>query len=121
VTAVKAFRLDREKLVPLLFQHTRIAIRRRVAGLDQLEATQRRVLRLMRGSVKERVAEMVIDDSDRSGNLHVSQASLEELLGTSRQSVNQALSELRATEAVETGYGVTSVADREALLAAAGR
>lgn len=121
VTPVEAFRLDRAKLLPILFRHPRIAMRWLVAGLDQLEATQRRVLRLMRGTVKEQVAEMVLDDSDRHGDLYLSQASLGELLGASRQSVNQALSELRSTGAVETGYGVTSVADRAALLVAAGR
>ena len=64
---------------------------------------------------------MVLDDSDRHGDLHLSQASLGELLGASRQSVNQAISELRSTGAVDTGYGVTSVADRAALVVAAGR
>ncbi len=121
VTPVEAFRLDRTKLLPILFQHPRIAMRWLVAGLDQLEATQRRVLRLMRGTVKEQVAEMILDESDRHGDLHLSQASLGELLGASRQSVNQALSELREVGAVETGYRVTSVADRATLMVAAGR
>jgi len=75
----------------------------------------------MRGTVKEQVAEMILDESDRHGDLHLSQASLGELLGASRQSVNQALSELREVGAVETGYRVTSVADRATLMVAAGR
>ena len=56
VSPVEAFRLDRSKLLPVLFEHPRIAIRWLVAGLNQLESTQRRVLRLMRGTVKEQVA-----------------------------------------------------------------
>ena len=48
-------------------------------------------------------------------------ASLAGLLGASRQSVNEALSELRDAGAVETGYRVITLADRDALAAAAGR
>ena len=121
VSPVEAFRLDRSKLLPVLFEHPRIAIRWLVAGLNQLESTQRRVLRLMRATVKEQVAEMVLDEADRYGDLHLSQASLAGLLGASRQSVNQALSELREEGAVETGYRVISRADETALAAAAGR
>jgi CRP-like cAMP-binding protein len=121
VSPVEAFRLDRSKLLPVLFEHPRIAIRWLVAGLNQLETTQRRVLRLMRGTVKEQVAEMVLDEADRYGDLHLSQASLAGLLGASRQSVNQALSQLRDEGAVETGYRVISRADEAALEAAAGR
>jgi CRP-like cAMP-binding protein len=121
LTQVEAFRLDRSKLLRVLIEHPRIAIRWLVAGLDQLESTQRRVLRLMRGTVKAQVAEMVLDEADRYGDLHLSQASLAELLGTSRQSVNQALSELRNEGAVETGYRVISRVDETALSIAAGR
>jgi CRP-like cAMP-binding protein len=121
ITRVQAFRIDRSRLLPILLEHPMIAIRWLVAGLNQLEATQRRVLRLMRGTVKEQVAEMVLDESDRYGELHLSQASLAGLLGASRQSVNQALSELRDEGAVETGYRVITLANREALATAAGR
>ncbi|MEA2011358.1 MAG: Crp/Fnr family transcriptional regulator [Actinomycetota bacterium] len=121
VTPVEAFRIDRSKLLPVLMEHPTIAMRWLVAGLNQLEATQRRVLRLMRSTVKEQVAEMVLDESDRYGELHLSQASLAGLLGASRQSVNEALSDLRASGAVETGYGVIMLRDRDALVVAAGR
>jgi len=121
VSPVTAFRLDRSELLPVLFEHPRIAIRWLVAGLNQLESTQRRVLRLMRRTVKEQVAEMVLDEADRYGDLHLSQASLAGLLGASRQSVNQALSELRDEGAVVTGYRVISRADEAALATAAGR
>jgi len=121
LTRVRAFRIDRARLLPILLEHPMIAIRWLVAGLDQLEATQRRVLRLMRGTVKEQVAGMVLDESDRYGELRLSQASLAELLGVSRQSVNLALSELRSVGAVDTGYRSVSMVDRRGLAAAAGR
>jgi len=62
VTPVNAFKIDRSRLLPILLEHPTIAIRWLVAGLNLLEATQRRVLRLMRGTVKEQVAEMVLDE-----------------------------------------------------------
>ncbi|MCP3994202.1 MAG: cyclic nucleotide-binding domain-containing protein, partial [bacterium] len=53
VTRVRAFRLDRAKLLPLLIEHPVIAMRWLVAGLSQLEATQQRVIRLMHRTVRE--------------------------------------------------------------------
>ena len=41
------------------------------------------------------------------------------LLGASRQSVNEALSELRSIDAIETGYRFVRVLDCEALRATA--
>ncbi len=115
---VTAFRLERARLLPLLIQHPVIAMRWLVAGLNQLEATQRRVLRLMHRTVRQQVAELVLDEADRYGELHLSQTSLANLLGASRQSVNQALSELRREGALETGYRVIRVSDRAALTVA---
>ena len=121
VDAVTAFRLDRARLIPLLIEHPRIALRWLVASLTQLEATQRRVLRLMHRTVREQVAEILLDESDAYGEVHLSQSSLATLLGASRQSVNEALSELRREGLAETGYRVMRVVDREGLAAAAGR
>ena len=104
--AVTAFRLDRARLLPLLIQHPVIAVRWLVAGLGQLEAMQRRVLRLMHRTVKEQVAELLLDEADQFGEVHLSQGSLATLLGASRQSVNEALSELRRSGAAETGPSV---------------
>ena len=110
-----AFRLDRTKLLPVLLEHPMIAMRWLVAGLTQLESTQRRVLRLMHRTVKEQVAEMLLDEADPYDEVHLSQSSLATLLGASRQSVNEALSELRQAGYVETGYRVVRVIDRTGL------
>ena len=75
----------------------------------------------MRGSVKAQVADMVLDEADRYGAVHLSQASVAGPLGASRQSVNQSLSKLRASGAVETGYCVITIADRDRLAAVTGR
>jgi len=118
---VAAFRLDRTKLLPMLMEHPRIAMRWLVAGLSQLEATQRRVLKLMHRTVKEQVAEMLLDEADGYGEVHLSQSSLATLLGASRQSVNEALSELRREGIAETGYRLMRVLDRDGLAQVAGR
>jgi len=119
-TPVVAFRLERSRLLPLLVERPVIAMRWLVAGLNQLEATQRRVIRLLHRTVKEQVAELVLDEADRFGEVHLSQTSLANLLGASRQSVNQALSELKASGAVETGYRRIRILDERQLRAVGG-
>lgn len=118
---VNAFRLDRAKLIPVLLEHPRLAMRWLISGLNQLEATQRRVIRLMHRTVREQVAEMLLDEADTYGEVHLSQASLAALLGASRQSVNEALSDLRDAGIVETGYRLVRVLDSGALAAISGR
>ena len=117
---VTAFRFDRDRLLPVLLEHPMIAMRWLVAGLSQLEATQRRVLRLMHRTVKEQVAELLLDDADAYGEVHLSQSSVATLLGASRQSVNEALSDLKEQGYVETGYRLVRVLDREGLAAIVG-
>jgi CRP-like cAMP-binding protein len=119
ITRVRAFRFDRNKLLPVLIKHPVVTLRWLVAGLSQLEATQRRVLRLMHRTVKEQVAEMVLDEADQRDEVHISQGTLATLLGASRQTVNEALGELKAAGATETGYRLIRILDRETLAQAA--
>lgn len=118
---VRAFRFERALLLQLLVQHPIIALRWLMAGLEQLESTQRRLVRLMHRTVKEQIAELLIDEADRYGEVHLSQASLATLLGASRQSVNEALGELRAAGAAETGYRLVKVIDGDVLATIVGR
>ncbi len=121
VTRVRAFRLERSRLLPLLIKHPVIAMRWLVAGLSQLEATQQRVIRLMHRTVREQVAEVLLDEADEYGEVHLSQSSLADLLGASRQSVNEALAGFRADGAIETGYRVIRILSTEPLAKASGR
>jgi CRP-like cAMP-binding protein len=121
ITAVRAFRLERSRLIPLLIEHPVIAMRWLVAGLSQLEATQRRVIRLMHRTVREQVAEVLLDEADEYGEVHLSQSSLADLLGASRQSVNEALASFRSIGATETGYRLIRVTNDAALAEIAGR
>ncbi len=115
VGRVKAFRLERARLIPVLLEHPRIAMRWLVAGLSQLESTQRRVIRLMHRTIREQVAELLLDEADPYGEVHLSQSSLATLLGASRQSVNEALAVLRREGLAETGYRMVRVLDRVGL------
>jgi CRP-like cAMP-binding protein len=96
-----------------------IALRWLVAGLSQLERTQRRVLGLMHRTILEQVAGLLLDEADDRGEIHLSQAAIAGLLGASRQSVNEALAELRSRGAVETGYRVIRLVDRSVAATAA--
>jgi len=119
VDAVTALRLPRDRLLPVLIERPVIALRWLVAGLSQLERTQRRVLGLMHRTVLEQVAGLLLDEADGRGEIHLSQSSIAGLLGASRQSVNEALAELRARGAVETGYRMIRLVDSDAARTAA--
>ncbi len=119
VDRVTALSLDRGRLVPLLLQRPVIALRWLVAGLSQLERTQRRVLGLMHRTVLEQVAGLLLDEADACDEIHLSQSAIAQLLGTSRQPFNQALAELRSRGAVEPRYRVIRLVDRDAAAVAA--
>lgn len=116
---VRAFRFERSSLLPELAKHPAICLRWLVSGLNQLEATQRRVIHLMRKSVLAQVADVLTEETATSPQVRLSQASIATLLGVSRQSVNEALGELRDMGVVETGYRRIQVLDADALLAVA--
>lgn len=115
IDSVTALRLDRNRLIPLMMERPIIAMRWLVAGLDQLERTQRRVLRLMHRTVLEQVSDLVLEEADSHGEVHLSQSAIATLLSASRQSVNEALGELRQRGAVETGYRTIRIIDRRIL------
>ncbi len=119
VDAVLALRLDRDLLVPLLLERPVIALRWLVAGLSQLERTQRRVVGLMHRAVIEQVAGLLIDEAAERGEVHLSQADIAGLIGASRQAVNESISQLRSMGAVETGYRRVRIIDADMLARAA--
>ncbi len=112
---VTAFRFDRDLLVPELARHPAICLRWLVSGLRQLEETQRRVIHLMHKTVKAQVADLLLEEVSRHREVRLSQGTIATLLGASRQSVNEALGALRREGAVETGYRLVRVIDRDAL------
>ena len=121
VTRVVVFKFDRDQLLPVLVQRPVITLRWLVAGLTQLESTQRRVLGLMQRTVKEQLAELILDECDLRGEVHLSQAGMAGLLGASRQTVNEALGSLRTAGAIDTAYRRVHILDRAKLESVAGR
>jgi CRP/FNR family transcriptional regulator len=113
VTHCSVLRLPRETLMPLLTTRPIIAMRWLIAGLDQLESTQRSLLRLMNRTVLEQVADLLITEQDEAGEIHLSQGAIASLLGASRQSVNEAIRVLKQSGAVETGYRLVKLVDDE--------
>lgn len=116
---VTAFRFERERLLPELAQHPAVCLRWLVAGLRQLEHTQRRVIHLLHKTVRSRVADLLAEEADADMEVRLSQATIATLLGTSRQSVNEAISELRDSGIVKSGYRRITVVDCDALTAVA--
>lgn len=111
VDPVRAFRFERTKLLPELARHPAVCLRWLVAGLRQLEGTQRRVIRLMHKTVLSQVADLLVEEAERRREVNLSQSTIAALLGVSRQSVNEALGRLRDQEVVETGYRRIRVLD----------
>ncbi len=116
VDGVRAFRFSRDRLLPELTRHPAVCLRWLVAGLRQLEETQRRVIRLMHKTVLSQVADLLAEEGQNRTDVALSQATIAALLGVSRQSVNEALGRLRAQNAVETGYRSIRILDRDQLL-----
>lgn len=116
VDHVKAFRFDREKLLPELATHPALCLRWLVAGLRQLQHTQRRIVHLMHKTVLAQVADLLVEESAKgNGDIELSQAAIATLLGSSRQTVNEAIGTLRDLGAVETAYRQIKVVDADLL------
>ena len=64
-------------------------------------------------------ADLLVEESERKREIHLSQSTIAALLGVSRQSVNEALGRLRDQELVETGYRRIRVLDSSKLEAIA--
>lgn len=116
VDQVKAFRFEREALIPELAKHPALCLRWLVSALRQLQHTQRRIVHLMHKTVLAQVADLLVEESAKSSaDLELSQAAIATLLGSSRQTVNEAIGTLRDMGAVKTAYRTISVIDAEKL------
>lgn len=112
VTQVEAFRFEREELIPELARHPALCLRWLVAGLRQLQNTQRRIVHLMHKTVLAQVADLLVEEATKGKpHIELSQASIATMLGASRQTVNEAIGTLRQVGAIETGYRMITVAD----------
>ena len=115
VGRVKALRFNRDKLLPVLANHPAICMRWLVAGLRQLEETQRRVLHLMHKTVLAQVADLLFEEGQSSKTVALSQSAIATLLGASRQTVNESLARLKELGAVDTGYRRIEILDQSTI------
>jgi len=115
VGPVRAFRFDKTSLLPQLERHPAVCLRWLVSGLRQLQGTQRRVIRLMHKTVLAQVADLLVEEGERGEEIRLSQATIANLLGVSRQSVNEALGHLRDQGVVSTGYRQIRILDSPSL------
>lgn len=111
VSRVRAFAFERDRVLPLLAQHPEISMRWLVGALARMEETQRRVLHLIHKTVLGQVADLLLEESDGTGEVYLSQTTIATLLGVSRQSVNESLGRLKDQNIVETGYRHIRVLD----------
>jgi CRP/FNR family transcriptional regulator len=111
VSRVRAFRFERDLVLRLLAEHPAISLRWLVGAMTRMEETQHRVLQLIHKTVLGQVADLLLEESDGTGEVYLSQTTVATLLGVSRQSVNEALGRLRDQEIVETGYRNIRVLD----------
>ncbi len=114
-TPVRVLRLARSRLLPELARHPAITMRWLVAGQKRLAETQRRVIALSHKTVLARVADLLVDDQSPDRHVALAQAAIANLLGVSRQSVNEALGRLRDQGLVTTGYRSIRLRDIPAL------
>ncbi len=120
VSQVNAFRFQREVLIPELAKHPALCLRWLVAGLRQLQNTQRRIVHLMHKTVLAQVADLLVEEATRgNSDIELSQAAIANLLGSSRQTVKEAIGTLRDMGAVKTGYRMITIVDPETLNAVA--
>ena len=70
----------------------------------------------MNRTILEQVADLLLSEQDQHGDVRLSQGSVAELLGASRQSVNEAISVLKSAGAVETGYRLIRIVDSGAVV-----
>lgn len=120
VGRVTAYQFHKDRLIPELAKHPAVCMRWLVAGLRQLEETQRRVIHLLRKTVLAQVADLLVEEGKQSGEVHLSQSSIATLLGVSRQTVNESISRLKELGALETGYRLVRILDEDLLGAVAG-
>jgi CRP-like cAMP-binding protein len=121
LTEVMLIRLEREDLEALLASHPMIAQRFLYSLASRLERMQRRLLQLTGGELRTQVASLLLDEAGAdSGPVGLPQATLAELLGARRPSVNRVLKELEAKGMIRLAYRRVDILDAGALTRVAG-
>ncbi len=118
---VMLIRLNRDDVERLLATRPMLAQRFLYSLASRLERMQRRLLQLTGGDLRSQVAALLLDEAgDGSALVRLPQATLAELLGARRPSVNRALKDLESRGLVRLGYRRIEIADGPKLARIAG-
>ena len=121
LTEVMLIRLERRDLEGLLASHPMIAQRFLYSLASRLERMQRRLLQLTGGELRTQVATLLLDEAGADSEpVRLPQATLAELLGARRPSVNRVLKQLEAEGAIRLTYRQVDILDAGALARVAG-
>lgn len=122
LTDVVLVALDGAALARLFARRPAICQRFLYSLAARLERMQRRLLELTTGDLRSQVAALLLDETGGGpGILRLPQATIAQLLGATRPSVNRVLKELEAAGSVRLRYRVVEVVDAQALRGAASR
>jgi CRP/FNR family transcriptional regulator, cAMP and macrophage regulator len=121
LTEVMLIRLERKDLEGLLASHPMIAQRFLYSLASRLERMQRRLLQLTGGELRTQVAALLLDEAGADSEpVRLPQATLAELLGARRPSVNRVLKQLEAEGTIHLTYRQVNIVDAAALARVAG-
>jgi CRP-like cAMP-binding protein len=116
LSEVDLLHLDDDVLTRLLYTHPAITQRFLYSLATRLERMQRRLLELTQRDLRGQVATLLLNETDgHAGEIQLPQATLAELLGATRPSVNQVLKRLQAEGLVRLAYRRVEVLDPEGL------
>lgn len=114
-------RLDPQALWSVLGAHPHLCERFLFSMASRLQRMQHRLLELTAGDLRSQVATLLLDETrGGAGVVHLSQATLAELLAATRPSVNGVLKDLEREGALQLGYRRIEVIDPDLLRDGAG-
>lgn len=120
LTATEVTWLDADTLWHLLETRPHVCRRFLFSVASRLERMQRRLLELTAGDLRQQVAALLLDETAGAiGEIRLSQATIAELLGATRPSVNRVLKELESDGLLALSYRRVRVTDPEGLLGVA--
>jgi len=117
---VEALRLSAEDFESLIATRPALARRWLSSVAARLMSAERRILQLAGRDLKTQLANLLLDE-EREDSVALPQESLAALLGVRRPSLNKVLRDLERAGVVRLSYRCVDIADRRALVRAAGR
>lgn len=116
LTDAAVVEMDPDTFWSLLKARPGVARRLLLSVASRLQRMQNRLLELTAGDLHQQVAALLLDETGgRAGSVRLSQATLAQLLGATRPSVNRSLRELEEAGVVQLGYRRIDVSDAAGL------